>query len=133
MIQKINKRLRNRKGFTLVELIVVIAVLGILASIAVPRLSGVTSTAKTNADNASIRTMQSAIAIAEANGEIDLNDPTTAVTATQIKSAIVPKYLESIPKSQTGEGWVVTIDTAKSPDTVKISVGATAAAATWDD
>ncbi|QXM05994.1 prepilin-type N-terminal cleavage/methylation domain-containing protein [Crassaminicella indica] len=50
MFQKINKRLKNRKGFTLVELIVVIAVLGILASIAVPKFGGFTDKAKNAAD-----------------------------------------------------------------------------------
>ncbi len=40
------KLLQNNKGFTLVELIVVIAVLGILAGIAVPRLTGVQDKAR---------------------------------------------------------------------------------------
>jgi len=40
----------NKKGFTLVELIIVIAVMAILAAIVVPRMSGVTTSFKVNAD-----------------------------------------------------------------------------------
>jgi prepilin-type N-terminal cleavage/methylation domain-containing protein len=42
------KRAKNKKGFTLIELIVVIAILAILAAIAIPRLGGFTATAKEN-------------------------------------------------------------------------------------
>lgn len=41
---------KNREGFTLVELVVVIAILSILASMAVPKLSGFTDTTKRIAD-----------------------------------------------------------------------------------
>jgi type IV pilus assembly protein PilA len=45
----IQKRM-NKKGFTLVELIIVIAVMAILAAIVVPRMGGITQTFRANAD-----------------------------------------------------------------------------------
>lgn len=47
-----NKVLKNKNGFTLVELIVVMAVLAIISAIAVPRFLGVQDQAKLDADYA---------------------------------------------------------------------------------
>ena len=53
MGRSINK-LRSKKGFTLIELIVVLAVLAIIMAIAVPRFVGVQEEAKVESDRATL-------------------------------------------------------------------------------
>ena len=54
------KFFKNKKGFTLVELVVVIAILGILAGIAIPRFMNATASAKGAKVVADLRTIDSA-------------------------------------------------------------------------
>ena len=80
MLSYFSKKM-NQKGFTLIELIVVIAIIGILIAIAVPRLSGFTNQATNAANNATARTIEGAVAIALANGDLTDDDEATDKTA----------------------------------------------------
>jgi prepilin-type N-terminal cleavage/methylation domain-containing protein len=65
MIMKIaralHKRTKGDKGFTLIELIVVIAVLGVLATLIIPKVVGVKSDAETKAMDANARIIKNAL------------------------------------------------------------------------
>ena len=52
--------IKNQKGFTLVELVVVIAIIGILAGMAIPRFLDATASARGAKVVADMRTIQSA-------------------------------------------------------------------------
>jgi type IV pilus assembly protein PilA len=70
MFNLLKRRTKNTKGFTLIELIVVIAILGILAGIAVPRFTGFTDKAKLAVDNQYAALVANAVVVLMADGTI---------------------------------------------------------------
>ena len=76
-----------KKGFTMIELIFVIVILGILASVAIPRLVGTRDEAEISAALANLRTLVSdASAYYAAKGDFKKTGATTAATWGEITS-----------------------------------------------
>ena len=70
MKTKIQKRImKKRKGFTLIEMVIVITIIGILSSIAVTKYSKIQENAKKNADYATAANLATAAMIAISDGE----------------------------------------------------------------
>ena len=115
MLAYFNKK-RKRKGFTLVELVVVVAILGILDAVAVPRISTSRKEAAVNAHKANIKTLENAANLAIFDGVI--TPDTTWGSAEGDESwkeylsswPEVPKGLDSGEGTQYSEGTQYTVE-----------------------
>ena len=77
-----------KKGFTMIELIFVIVILGILASVAIPRLAATREDAEISAAVANLRTLVSdATAYYTAKGSFDTNTKWSEITNVPLGSA----------------------------------------------
>ena len=86
----------NRKGFTLVEIMIVVAIIGLLSAIATPNFIRARTTAQRNACMANLKQIQGAI-------QVWAIDTGVASNATFTTADIVPSYLKSWPKEGTLE------------------------------
>ena len=80
-----------KKGFTMIELIFVIVILGILASVAIPRLAGTKADAEISAAVANLRTLVSDLnTYYVAKGSFDLSGTGGAISTTWSQITNVP-------------------------------------------
>ena len=91
-------KLRSKKGFTLVELLIVIVILGILAAIVIARFAGATKESKESNLKGNLRTIRASLETYKANSKSN-NYPTTlgdlwTGTSTDVDSKT---FLERIP------------------------------------
>jgi type II secretion system protein G len=110
MINKLMKGFKkNNKGFTLVELMVVVVIIGVLVAIAVPVYNASQDKAKEKVDAANIRIIEGAIATYIADNVTSgtyagvILSNTGVISGVTVESgapnSLVPNYIKEMPKS----------------------------------
>lgn len=68
LLNKFIRKIKQEKGFTLVELLAVIAILGIIVAIAVPSIGKVVDNSKEDAHEANVQLFENAARLADVSG-----------------------------------------------------------------
>ena len=115
-MKNIKKFFKNQKGFSLVELIIVIAILAVLAGIAVPNLIGYIQRSRTSADLSNATIIANAIVVelayrdgnfstgGDANSTVEFKQYTTEEANANVDRALINAAigkLQNVPRQST--------------------------------
>ena len=107
MFEKIRK-MKNKKGFTLVELIVVLVILAILAAMLVPALTGYIDKAREQSlisEGAMVLTAaQATVSEAYGTGDLKLTDNGT-ITVTETSKSALASQINQLAELKSGASW----------------------------
>ncbi len=94
-MEQVRNQVRPRRGFTLVELAIVVLVIGILAAVAAPKMVGTATTARSNGTKQSLAVIRDAL-------EMHKSQNGTYPAAANLTTALQPMLTGPFPVAQVG-------------------------------
>lgn len=107
--RKLTKRFKNHNGFTLIELMVVVVILGILASLIVPKLMGRTDEAKIVKAKVDISAIETGLKLYR------LDNGTYPTTEQGLSALIQEPHTEPLPSKWNKNGYIERSQIPKDP------------------
>ena len=106
------KKIKNTKGFTLMEMLIVVAIIAILVAIAIPTFTAQLEKAREAADIANIRSKYSEAMVNYLDGKAGASAETPEMTQTKAGWASLtwPEYLGAKVEPEKGDIVTVTVE-----------------------
>jgi len=97
-----HKNVGNQRGFTLIELMIVVAIIGILTAIAFPLYAGVQTRARVAKAQADARTLASAVVVFSAHAGTLPAALANLTSATTVNGVTAGPFINPLPTPPTG-------------------------------
>ena len=111
-MQRVTSKIRDQRGFTLIEIIMVIVLLGIIAAIAIPKYVDLRTNAQDATADGIVGAIVSSAAIGYADRAVKGTSPVTYPTITDLQNTYLRSQKVTLNKSA-ATSWTATVGAQK--------------------